>query len=310
MTCLYLDSLLFEKADVANGKADVANGKADVAFAKFLSGCLVLEELTLMNFGWGYWNSCSVSLTTLKRLTLFCHHMEYMDLNPMNVTFDTPNLVYLSYFDTIAEKYLKVSFNSLIEAHIGLRLTKDQSAHASLTEDGKAKEMVGDATHFLVGICNVLTFSCKAIPEFKNLVQLTIESNPKIGWESLPGLLKNCPKLKTLVMKGLGHKYNKGCGNVCCCNRLENAPSCLSSSPVKVLNIFSTSGHIYDNSEMDIYQIKYFLEKMPCLEQLVVNYNTFYDNAVFESFKKLEKILRIASPKCKIQNDNELCCIT
>ncbi|CAH2034980.1 unnamed protein product [Thlaspi arvense] len=75
---------------------------------------------------------------------------------------------------------------------------------------------------------------------------------------------------------------------------------CYEGSRPQVLKIFSTFGHIYDNSEMDVDQSKNFLEKMPCLEQLVVDYNTFYDNAVFESFKKLEKIPRIASPKCKI----------
>jgi len=47
----------------------------------------------------------------------------------------------------------------------------------------------------------VLTFCCKAIPIFNNLTRLTIESNTKVGWDSLPNLLKNCPNLKTLVFQ-------------------------------------------------------------------------------------------------------------
>lgn len=69
---------------------------------------------------------------------------------------------------------------------------------------------------------------------------------------------------------------------------------------MKVLKIFLFE----DNDEEDgseIRQMKHFLEKMPHLEQLIVYYNTSYDPAVFELSKKLQKIPRIASPKCKIQ---------
>lgn len=82
-----------------------------------------------------------------------------------------------------------------------------QIADANFPEDGEEeKEMVGNATDFLRGIRNVrilflsaealevLTFCCEATPVFNNLIQLTIESNSEIGWESLPGLLMNCPK--------------------------------------------------------------------------------------------------------------------
>ncbi|CAA0387382.1 unnamed protein product [Arabidopsis thaliana] len=257
---------------------------------------------------------CSVSVKTLKRLTFFC---EETYENPKSVSFDTPNLVYLEYSDAIASKYPKVNFNSLVEAHIGLRLTEDQSGDADFSEEDyfsegdEEKQMVGNATDFLKGISTVqilylfaqaievLTFCCEPIPVFNNLIQLTIENNSEIRWDSLPGLLKNCPNLETLVLKRLLHKYNKACGNVCCCKRPKQ-PSCLSSSPVKVLKIFLFD----DNDEEDgseMRQIKYFLEKMPRLEELVVYYNTAYDPAVLELSKKLQKIPKIASPKCKIQ---------
>ncbi|ESQ44165.1 hypothetical protein EUTSA_v10006442mg, partial [Eutrema salsugineum] len=281
-------------------------------FVKLLAGCPVLEELVMMNIGWEDWKFCSVLVKTLKRLTFFS---EDTYENPKSVSFDTPNLEYLEYSDSTADKYPKVNFSSLVEAHIGIRLTEDQSGDANFSEDSyfsegdEEKEMVGNATEFLMGICNVkilylsakalevLTYCCKAMPVFNNLIQLTIESNSEIGWDSLPGLLKNCPSLETLVLKGLVHKLNKGCGDMCCCKRPKH-PSCLSSSPVKVVKILMCED--YDEDMMEMEQMKHFLKKMPCLEQLMVYYNTSYDPSVLELSKKLQKINGIASAKCKI----------
>ncbi|ESQ44162.1 hypothetical protein EUTSA_v10006219mg [Eutrema salsugineum] len=53
---LHLDSFMFEEDAMG--------------FPKLLSGCPVLEELGLPNLRWGYWESCSVSSKTLKRLIL------------------------------------------------------------------------------------------------------------------------------------------------------------------------------------------------------------------------------------------------
>ncbi|EOA23798.1 hypothetical protein CARUB_v10017012mg [Capsella rubella] len=284
-------------------------------FVKLLSGCPVLEELVLNNLGWEYWKFFTVSLKTLKRLTIFSE--DETDENPKSVTLDTPNLVYLEYSDAIAGKYPKVNLSSLVEAHIDLRMTEDQSADVNFSEDDyfpedyEEKQVAGNAAEFFKGICSVqilylsaktievLTFCCEPIPVFNNLNQLTIESQSEIGWDSLPSLLNNCPKLETLVLKRLLHKYNKGCGNVCCCKRPKH-PSCLSSSPVKVLKIFLFD----DNDEEDgseVRQIKYFLEKMPRLEQLLVYYDTSYEPAVLDLSKKLQMTSKVASPKCKIQ---------
>uniref|UniRef100_A0A1J3IKV5 F-box/LRR-repeat protein n=1 Tax=Noccaea caerulescens TaxID=107243 RepID=A0A1J3IKV5_NOCCA len=301
---LDIDSVVFEEEGVG--------------FAKLLSGCPVLGELALMNIGWENWKSCSVSVTTLKRLTFSCDDDDSdFDENPNSVSIDTPNLEYLEYSDTIADKYPKVNFDSLVEAHIGLRMTGDQIAVADATfsEDGYfsegdhvEKEMVGNATDFLMGICNVrilylsakalevLAFCCEATPVFNNLNQLMVESNSETGWDSLPGLLNNCPNLETLIFEGLVHKCNDRCGNVCCCKRPKH-PSCLSSSPVKVLKIVVCEN---DEETMELEQVKHFLKKMPCLEQLIVYFKTSYDPSVFELSKKLQKIRKMASPKCKI----------
>ncbi|CAN7128704.1 unnamed protein product [Brassica rapa subsp. narinosa] len=299
---LDIDSVVFEEEGVG--------------FARLLFGCPVLEELVLTNMGWENWEFCSVSVTTLKRLTIF---LDDFDENPMSVAFDTRNLEYLEYSDNIAREYPKVNFSSLVEAHIGLRLSEDQSADADFSEeDGyfseeyeEEKEMVGNATNFLLGLCNVqilylsaktlevFTFCCEATPVFNNLIQLTVESNDESGWDSLPALLPNCPNLETLIFKGLVHKSTDGCGNMCLCKPLKN-PSCLSSSAVKVLKIILSVD--IDDEGMEMEQIVHFLEKMPRLEQLVVYFNiSSYDPSVFDLSKKLQSIPRIASPKCNFQ---------
>lgn len=199
--------------------------EGEIGFAKLLSGCPVLEELRLCNLEWGYWGSCSVASKILKRLTLCCAHC---DENPKSVSFDTPNLVYFKYSDNLAQKYPKVNFDSLVEACIDIRMTNDQKSNVRYVSDNdEEREMVGNATELLVGLCSVktlylsydtletLNFCCEAMPVFNSLTHLTIENNPEVGWESLQDLLKNCPNLETLVFQGLIHKATDKCGDVC-----------------------------------------------------------------------------------------------
>lgn len=124
-------------------------------FAKLLSGCHALEELVLNNL-FEVKGSCSVFHNTLKRLVV--SRSRTFDENHESVSFSTPNLVYLEHSDTIANMYPKVEFNSLVEASLNLRMTSDQIVSAISIEDidrSPQEEMVGNATNFLMGICNV-----------------------------------------------------------------------------------------------------------------------------------------------------------
>ncbi|XP_019102080.1 PREDICTED: putative F-box/LRR-repeat protein At3g49150 [Camelina sativa] len=190
---------------------------SDNGFVKLITSCHVLEELVMTNLCWdGYWKR-AVSSKTLKRLSLLC---ESGDNNPYSVSFDTPNLVYLFYYDFVADKYDELNFDSLVEASICLQMTSDQRANVSY------EHMVGDATKFLMRIKNVqilylfantievLTFCCEQIPVFKNLTNLTIKTHKQAGWESLPALLKNCPNLETLIFHGIHHKDTMKCEDV------------------------------------------------------------------------------------------------
>ncbi|KAG2331890.1 hypothetical protein Bca52824_003070 [Brassica carinata] len=269
---------------------------------------------------WCKWNFSSVSVPTLKRLT-FC--WEARDENPESVSIDTPNLVYLEFTDTISDVYPKLNFDSLVEARICLRMSEDQIGKAQFLEEAsfsdlqihyaegnEENEMVGNAIDFIVGICNVqilylyadtlevLTYCCEAVPVFNNLRELTIESNPKIGWDSLPGLLKNAPNLEILVFQGLVHKATDRCGDMCLCETYEEEeededdeiPSCLLSSRVKVIKILKF-GDYYGNMGKQSEQIKYFLETMPNLEQMILSYNAPTDEHVTEFSRQLERMV-------------------
>ncbi|CAH8269137.1 unnamed protein product [Arabidopsis lyrata] len=284
-----------------------------ICLAKLLSGCHVLEQLALVNLSWNFWEYCSVSIPTLKRLTC-CIEEDWIN-PPPSVTFDNPALVYFEYTDTVALKYEKVNFDSLVEARLGLRVAYEETENPIEFPDGIPFPVieyvtVGDATDLLMGLRNVqvlylyastlevLTFCCKAIPIFNNLTHLTIESNTKVGWESLPNLLKKCPNLETLVFQGLLHKATDRCGDVCPCKPPENIPTCLSSSPVKVLKILKF-GEVNDKTELE--QIKHFLELMPHLEQLNIYYDTSVDDNLVKVSKQLQEIPGVASAKCKVQ---------
>ncbi|XP_010435188.1 PREDICTED: F-box/LRR-repeat protein At4g14103-like isoform X1 [Camelina sativa] len=282
--------------------------KHGMRLTKLLSGCHILEDLVLNDISWFIWDFASVSSPTLKRVTF---SWQERDEFPKSVSFDTPNLVYLKFTDTVAGKYPKVNFDSLVEPHIDLCLLEPLliDYHEGYGEN----DMVGNATDFLMRLCNVktlylspntlqvLTYSCDAIPLFNNLSQLTIESDPTVGWQSLPGLLKNSPNLETLIFKGLIHKATDRCGDVCLCKPHEEGEeirSCLSSSPVKVIKI-REFGAFSDDMEK---QIKYFLETMPNLEKMMF----YYKPPSFEDFIEVAGGLKslfskVASSKCVLR---------
>ncbi|XP_019101693.1 PREDICTED: putative F-box/LRR-repeat protein At3g59230 isoform X2 [Camelina sativa] len=232
-----------------------------------LSSEVIVSERMVQEF----WQSCSVSSTSLKRLTLL------------------------------------VSFDSLTGASLNLRMTHDQINRAKFSDDDFIKPdegMVGNATDLIIGISNVKTLylsdnTLEVMPVFNSLIHLTVETHNNVGWESLPTLLKKCPNLETLVFDGFHHKYTIKCGDVdgCLCKFSGEVPTCLSSSPVKALKVlrFGETG-----IENQIELIKHFLETMPRLEKLTVHYDTSIDDDLIKVSSQLNNFAREASPNCEI----------
>ncbi|XP_010436888.1 PREDICTED: putative F-box/LRR-repeat protein At5g41630 [Camelina sativa] len=312
-------------------------------FNKLLSGCHSLEELVLTNLMWAKslkHDVVFISIPTLKRLK-FCRYEQYDDANKtVSLSFDNPNLVYMEYIDTIIDRYQQVSFGSLVEATIGLRLTPDESYFQWYECENYLKSSEkSNVTNFLNGILNVKILHltpdmlqvlgcCRdTIPIFNNLTRLTIETKPEteVLWKPLPALLKSCPNLVTLVFKGLHHISTDRCKDEdgCLCKYFIEYTkvvdrTCLSSSPVKVIEILNFGEILDDNDDDDddddengglvhclrekIEHVKYFLENMPNLEQVRMRFlSSNEEDVMMKVFKKLQNLPKVASPNCKIQ---------
>ncbi|XP_023639176.1 F-box/LRR-repeat protein At3g59210 [Capsella rubella] len=263
----------------------------------------MLEELIVNCINWHRWSSASVSSPTLKRLTIdgeqYLHHIlrvsrreqiapekfkpkepyaippDYGSANPRDVSFDTPNLIYLNYSDIVACNYPLVKLDSLVEARLDVGSNTSQM-HA---RDSDEFQVRWDATNLIMGIQNVkilhLTSAtieviedfCKTVPVFHNLNHLSIESDDERGWQALPLLLTNCPNLQTLLFHGLHHRVTDGCGDACDCisSPPPPSPSCLSSCPVKILKILDFGATC---GEMSL--VEHFLKKLPLLEKVII----------------------------------------
>ncbi|XP_019100712.1 PREDICTED: F-box/LRR-repeat protein At2g42720-like [Camelina sativa] len=230
-----------------------------------LPRCPLLEELVLDDMRWK--TKCvSVSSPSLRRLRIRFFNIPIISL-------DVPNLVYLELSCIFGSKYANLNLDSLIEARLNLWV-EEQRLRA--LRAGYAHLVSADLMDLITAIRNVkvlhLTsdafelfyYSGQDLPMFDNLVCLSIASDKKQGWQVLPLLIKNSPNLETLIFKGLEHYGTSKCGDACVCSATwEGRPSCLSSSRVKVLEIWGYQGVL-----RDLLQVKHFLEKLPCLELL------------------------------------------
>ncbi|XP_019099951.1 PREDICTED: LOW QUALITY PROTEIN: putative F-box/LRR-repeat protein At3g58880 [Camelina sativa] len=221
-----------------------------------LSACPALEALELTNVRWCYADA-TVSSASLKTLTIGSANSLH------TLSFDTPNLLCLNHSALVREDYPLVNLEKLVEAHIKL---------------DRGISMYDNVPKLLSGICSVqklylspgtlevLGLCCQAMPVFNNLTFLDIESNMNILWKAMPVLLKNCPHLETLVMKGgLVHCITDYCGDACTCKSRKEKGRSLTSCPVKRLEIREFQGR---SIEMDM--IKHFLDYFPCLKDMEI----------------------------------------
>ncbi|KAL9302582.1 F-box/LRR-repeat protein [Arabidopsis thaliana] len=264
-------------------------------FETLLPRCPLLEELVLEDQRWKQWCG-SVSSPSLKRLRIRFFHIPIISL-------DVPGLVYLELSCIFGSKYANVNLDSLVEARLNhwveeqeLRKLRDGSSHLVpadmmdlITGIRKVKVL-----HLTSDALELFYFSGQELPMFDNLVYLSIASDKKQGWQILPLLIKNSPNLETLVFKGLEHYTTKQCGDACVCSGiLGKSSSCLSSSRVKVLEIWS-----YQGTSKELKQMGHFLMKLQFLE--LVKIRAVSNLQVPIDIQYLLKLPR-ASSNCKIQ---------
>ncbi|KAH0932546.1 hypothetical protein HID58_009663 [Brassica napus] len=204
---------------------------------EFIPSFPALEELRMASMEW-LEPYVTVSSATLRKLTLHGTGCEEY-VNPTSVSFDTPNLLVLSYFDLVAEDYPLEDDDDDVVLHFG------------------------NVVKLMNGIQNVLSQCCDTLPVFNNLKFLGITSEEGRGWQAMPALLKNCPRLETIILRGLSHYVTDKCGDACPCISREDKGSSLRSCPVNRIEI---QGFLATMKEMTL--IKHFLDYFPSLKRL------------------------------------------
>nr|VDC94774.1 unnamed protein product [Brassica oleracea] len=219
----------------------------------------------------------SVSSESLRKLTIYAGGFEDFQ-NPMSISFDTPNLVYLDYSDFVAADYPKVNLPNLAEALLDFKVTRDQVDLIRAPDDEDDVSLrLRNVWKLISGLRNVntlfisaetlevMSLCCESMPVFNNLKFLGIISAEDLGWQAMPVLLRNCPHLETLILKGLLHHVTDKCGDVCDCISREDKGHSLSSCPVKKLQIRGFKGTVREKE-----MIRHFLESFPCLDEMEV----------------------------------------
>lgn len=131
------------------------NNHCDCAFKRLLSACPVLVELVLREMEWEYWKwSRTVSSPTLERLTIKRENFYGFEGSDFgSITFDTPSLVFLEYYDFVPDEYPFVNLDSLVEAKFDLVLMVDHTWKGEVVGDSDTSS--SNPTNLLKGLKNV-----------------------------------------------------------------------------------------------------------------------------------------------------------
>ncbi|VVA99233.1 unnamed protein product [Arabis nemorensis] len=242
----------------------------------FLVAFPVLEEFSMAGIEWPDSDE-TVSSGSLRKLIIYASGFQDFR-NPMSISFDTPNLIYLEYADFVAADYLKVILTSLVEALLDLKVTENQiQLIRGPNDEDYGFPYLRNVSKLMSGIRNVqrlffsadtlevLSLCCESMPVFSNLKFLRLRSSENRGWQAMPVLLRNCPHLETLVLEGLLHYVTDKCGDACDCISREDKGRSLLSCPVKKLRIKGFRGTVREKE-----MIRHFLESFPSLEEMEV----------------------------------------
>ncbi|XP_010512301.1 PREDICTED: F-box/LRR-repeat protein At1g06630-like isoform X2 [Camelina sativa] len=179
---LFIDTVFFEYEDLC---------------CVLLAGCPVLEELSVHHKD----NAIPhiISSPTVKRLSV---HYNFHSENELSL--DLPKLEYLDYSDFALYEYPQANLGSLVEAKLDLYPAEH------VERPGVTNLIMGirnvEILHPSPASVDVIYSCCKyglLLPVFKNLVNLSFGSKDKRGWKLLATMLKQSPKLETLIIQDL-----------------------------------------------------------------------------------------------------------
>ncbi|KAH7845133.1 hypothetical protein Vadar_024896 [Vaccinium darrowii] len=177
----------------------------DESTQNLFSNCPVLEELTLTYCGWKKMKTLTISIPTLKRLTIDDDPMwsDAADVLSCVVKIYTPNLIDLKFTSNLKIHFHLCELSSIVNAYINL-----------LYEDMLQPDVYPRVIGVLRGICNVkrLTVSedtvlsildveniVECLPTFHNMTDLELNAEFRSSFtEILINLLEKSPQLEFL----------------------------------------------------------------------------------------------------------------
>ncbi|KAI8558054.1 hypothetical protein RHMOL_Rhmol04G0058600 [Rhododendron molle] len=200
----------------------------DESTQHLFSNCPVLQELALINCGWKNIKTLTISVPTLKRLTIEDDRSLWADALSCAVKVNAPNLIHLKFTSTLKGHFHLCGISSLVNASIDL-------PHRNLSQ-----QHVSRAIGVLTGICNVKSLAVSAdtllsisdaedilghLPTFPNMTGLELNAEfSSYLTGGLINLLEKSPKLEFLdFAQGFDSDYIHD-HEVCL--MLERVPSC------------------------------------------------------------------------------------
>ncbi|EFH54572.1 hypothetical protein ARALYDRAFT_324460 [Arabidopsis lyrata subsp. lyrata] len=240
--------------------------------------CPVLEELSVRHEDYIGTPFC-ISNHSIKKLSV--HYDAESEIDFMSgLSFDTPSLVFLDYFDYALNEYTPINLEALVEARLDIRYPKKSTR----PDIYRTLHLSPDSVDCVcLVICRCIIHGL-LLPVFNNLVNLSFGSKSTKqgrGWKLLPKLLELSPKLETLIIQGL----NGYTGDVF-----------MPLNHLKVLHILG-----YGGTSQELKHLRSFLGKTECLvnvkEAVVDN-----DIIILKTKKELMMLLDTSvSPKCQIK---------
>ncbi|ESQ44061.1 hypothetical protein EUTSA_v10005988mg [Eutrema salsugineum] len=229
---LFIDSVYFQYGDLCG---------------VLLAGCPVLEELSVHHKG-SLPMPHTISSPSVKRLSV---DYDSLDLDGCDfMSLDLPKLVYLDYSHFALAEYRQVNLEHLVEAKMDLHPT-DMVKTPDVTDLILGIRNV-EILHLSPVSADVIYSYCRyKLPVFDNLVNLSLGIRNKRGWKLLAYLLKQAPKLETLIVQVL--------------NGFTSDVS-MPLNKVKALHIPS-----YRGTAEELKQLKSFLGEFECLEWVQVD---------------------------------------
>ncbi|ESQ56130.1 hypothetical protein EUTSA_v10025492mg [Eutrema salsugineum] len=247
-----------------------------------LSGCPVLEELFVRHEDY-IGSPFYISNKIIKKLSVHYDYESEFDITMPCMSFDAPSLVSLDYSDLALSEYPQVNLESLVKARLDI-------CYSNMIERP-------DVSSLVTGISNVETLHLSPassdvisrcvghgllLPLFDNLVNLSFGSKNKRGWKLLPYLLRQSPKLETLIIQDL--------------NAYTDDVS-LPPNQMKVLHILG-----YRRTAQELEQLKSLLTEFECIEFVQVDVSEEDDGIILQATKDLMMLPGVSvSSKCHIK---------